>query len=160
MFTARHWQLRPAQQLAVSGNLATMAPGLPYAIAAQLAYPGRQCVAMVGDGGFTMLMGELATAVRYRLPIKVVVFRNNSLSQDLYEQKELGNPPFEADLTPIDFAKVAEACGAEGYRCTRKAEVVPTLQRAFASARPAVIEVWVDPDQAPAAPDKILLNEW
>ena len=160
VFTARHWQLRPAQRLAVSGNLATMAPGLPYAIAAQLAYPGRQCVAMVGDGGFTMLMGELATAVRYQLPVKVVIFRNNSLSQDLYEQKELGNQPYGADLTSIDFAKVAEACGAEGYRCTRKAEVPATLQKAFASDRPAVVEVWVDPDQAPAAPDKILLNQW
>lgn len=160
VFTARHWQLRRGQQLAVSGNLATMAPGLPYAIAAQLAYPGRQCVAMVGDGGFTMLMGDLATAVRYQLPIKVVIFRNNSLSQDLYEQKELGSQPFGADLTPIDFVKVAEACGAEGYRCTRKEEVVATLQKAFASTRPAVVEAWVDPDQAPAAPDKILLNEW
>ena len=60
------------QMFSCSGNLATMAPGLPYAIAAQMAYPGRQSVAFVGDGGFTMLMGEFATAVKYRLPIKVV----------------------------------------------------------------------------------------
>lgn len=160
VFTARHWQIRPAQQLAVSGNLATMAPGLPYALAAQIAYPGRQCVAMVGDGGFTMLMGEMVTAVRYNLPIKVVVFKNNSLSMDYYEQKDMGNPTYAADLTPIDFVKVAEACGAEGYRCTKKEEVTSTLKKAFTSAKPAVIEVWVDPDQAPASPEKVLKNEF
>jgi pyruvate dehydrogenase (quinone) len=160
VFTARHWQIRPAQRLAVSGNLATMAPGLPYAIAAQIAYPGRQCVAMVGDGGFTMLMGEMATAVRYNLPIKVIIFRNNSLSMDYYEQKELGNPTYSADLTPIDFVKVAEACGAEAYRCTKKEDVTATLKKAFASAKPTVVEVWVDPDQAPASPDKVLKNEY
>lgn len=160
VFTARHWQIRPNQKVAVSGNLATMAPGLPYAMAAQLAYPGRQCVAMVGDGGFTMLMGEMVTAVRYNLPVKIVVFKNNSLSMDYYEQEALGNPVFGADLTAIDFAKVAEACGAEGYRCTQKADVVATLTKAFASNRPAVIEVLVDPDQAPAAPDKVAQNKF
>jgi pyruvate dehydrogenase (quinone) len=160
VFTARHWQIRPAQKLAVSGNLATMAPGLPYAMAAQIAYPGRQCVAMVGDGGFTMLMGEMVTAVRYNLPIKVVVFKNNSLSMDYYEQEALGNPTYGADLTAIDFVKVAEACGAEGYRCTKKEDVAATLTKAFASDKPAVIEVLVDPDQAPAAPDKVAQNKF
>ncbi|RAK00557.1 pyruvate dehydrogenase (quinone)/pyruvate oxidase/pyruvate decarboxylase [Larkinella arboricola] len=160
VFTARHWQIRPNQKVAVSGNLATMAPGLPYTIAAQLAYPGRQCVAMVGDGGFTMLMGEMVTAVRYNLPVKVVVFKNNSLSMDYYEQEALGYPVYGADLTSIDFAKVAEACGAEGYRCTQKDEVTSTLTSAFASNRPAVIEVLVDPDQAPAAPDKVAQNKF
>ncbi len=160
VFTARHWQIRPDQKVAVSGNLASMAPGLPYAMAAQLAYPGRQCVAMVGDGGFTMLMGEMVTAVRYNLPVKIVVFKNNSLSMDYYEQEALGNPVFGADLTSIDFAKVAEACGAEGYRCTQKADLANTLTRAFASNRPAVIEVLVDPDQAPAAPGTVAQNKF
>ena len=78
IFTARHWQIRQQQQMAVSGNLASMGSGLPYAIAAQLAFPGRQCVAMVGDGGFTMLMGEMVTAVRYKLPVKIIIFKNNT----------------------------------------------------------------------------------
>lgn len=158
IFTARHWQIKAKQQMAVSGNLATMAPGLPYAIAAQLAFPGRQCVAMVGDGGFTMLMAEMVTAVRYKLPVKIVVFKNNALSQDVYEQKELGNELYGGDLTPIDFVKIAEACGAEGYRCTRKGDLINVLKKAFSSKDPAVIEVLVDPSQAPSSPDHMLQN--
>ncbi len=70
IFTARHFPIKAKQELLVCGNLASMGPGLPYAIAAQLAFPNRQCVAMVGDGSFTMLMGELATAVLYKLPVR------------------------------------------------------------------------------------------
>jgi thiamine pyrophosphate-dependent acetolactate synthase large subunit-like protein len=86
-FSARHLQLRGNQQLAISGNLATMAPAMPYAIGAQIAYPERQSVALVGDGGFTMLMGELATAVKYKLPIKVILFKNNSLAMSVSSRK-------------------------------------------------------------------------
>jgi len=157
VFTARHWQVRAGQQLAVCGNLASMANGLPYAIAAQLAYPGRQCIAMVGDGGLTMLMGELATAVMYQLPVKVIVFKNNILAMDRFEQKDAGDPAYGITLQPIDFVKVAEACGAEGYNCKRPGDVEATLRRALASPRPAVIEVEVDPDVAPAPPDKVAL---
>jgi pyruvate dehydrogenase (quinone) len=155
VFTARHLQIRPNQQIAVCGNLASMAPGLPYAIAAQLAYPKRQSVAMVGDGGFTMLMGEMATAVLYNLPVKIIIFKNGILSMDKYEQEELGNPDYGIDLQPINFVKIAEACGAEGYRCTRPDEVASTLRKAFASSKPAVIEVTVDPDEKPAKPDEV-----
>lgn len=160
IFAARHWQLKSGQQMAVSGNLASMGPGLPYAIAAQLAYPGRQCVAMVGDGGFTMLMGELATAVRYKLPVKIIIFKNNQLSQDVYEQKEMGNEVYGGDLTPIDFVKIAEACGADGFRCDKKSEVAAVLKEAFSTKNPTVIEVLVDPGQAPSAPDHILQNKF
>ena len=155
VFTARHWQIKPKQQLAVCGNLASMAPGLPYAIAAQVAYPGRQCVAMVGDGGFTMLMGEMATAVRYNLPVKIVIFKNGILSMDKYEQEELGNPDYGVDLQPINFAGIAIACGAEGYTITQPGELTSTLKKAFASKRPAVIEVAVDPNEKPAKPDEV-----
>ena len=82
-----------------------MANGLPYAIAAQIAYPDRQCVAFVGDGGFSMLMAEFATAVKYRLPIKVVVIKNNTLGMIKWEQMVfLGNPEYGCELQPIDFA--------------------------------------------------------
>lgn len=158
VFTARHWQIKKDQQLAVSGNLASMGAGLPYAIAAQLAYPKRQCIAMVGDGGFSMLMAEMATAVRYKLPIKVIVFKNNQLSQDVYEQKAAGTEVYGGDLTPIDFAKVAEACGAEGYFCRKKSELKGVLEKAFSTENPALVEVWIDPDQAPSAPHHILQN--
>jgi pyruvate dehydrogenase (quinone) len=158
IFTARHWQLKKKQQLAVSGNLASMAPGVPYAIAAKLAFPRRQCVAMVGDGGFAMLMAEMATAVRYDLAVKVIVFKNNELSLDVYEQRAAGTEVFGGALTPIDFAKVAQACGAEGYHCRKKSELSDILKKAFSSDKPAVVEVSIDPDQAPSAPHHILQN--
>jgi thiamine pyrophosphate-dependent acetolactate synthase large subunit-like protein len=154
VFTARHLQIRPRQQVIVCGNLASMGPGLPYAIAAQLAYPGRQCVALVGDGGFTMLMGELATAVLYNLPVKIIVFKNNQLAMDRFEQEEIGNKDFGINLHPIDFVKIAEACGAEGYRCTEPAELSNVLRKAFNSSHAAVIEVEVDPDTPPDPPEK------
>jgi pyruvate dehydrogenase (quinone) len=160
VFTARHWQLRGQQQMAVSGNLASMGPGLPYAIAAQLAFPGRQCVAMVGDGGFSMLMAELVTASRYQLPVKIILFKNNELSQDVYEQEAMGNPVFGGELSPIDFVKVAEACGAEGYRCSESEDLLRVLEEAFASDAPTLVEVLIDPRQAPAAPDGILENRF
>lgn len=156
VFTARHLQVQNGQQIIVCGNLASMGPGLPYAIAAKLAYPGRQCIAMVGDGGFTMLMGEMATAVLYDLPVKVIVFKNNQLAMDRFEQEEIGSKDYGISLHPIDFVKIAEACGAEGYRCSEPAELDKVLKKAFASKKPAVIEVEVDPDTPPDPPEKIL----
>ncbi len=99
--------------------LATMGPGLSYAIAAQLAYPGRQSVAVVGDGGFAQLMAELTTAVAHRLPVKVLVLKNDSLAEVKFEQREIGNPEYGCDLAPIDFVGFAKAYGAEGYRCAK-----------------------------------------
>jgi pyruvate dehydrogenase (quinone)/pyruvate oxidase len=100
---ARHIPVKNNQMHSLSGTLATMANGLPYTIAAQIAYPDRQCVGFVGDGGFTMLMGEFATAVKYRLPIKIVVIKNNTLGQIKWEQMVfLGNPEYGCDLNPID----------------------------------------------------------
>ena len=74
---------------------------------------------------------------------------------DKYEQEELGNPDYGVALQPIDFAGVARACGAEGYTITRSSEVESTLKKAFASGRPAVIEVEVDPNEKPAKPDEV-----
>src|SRR6185295_20315806 len=113
---ARHVQVKRGQMHSLSGNLATMANGLPYTIAAQIAYPDRQCVAFVGDGGFSMLMAEFATCVKYGLPVKVVVVKNDTLGQIKWEQMVfLGNPEYGCDLQPIDFAKFAEACGGRGF---------------------------------------------
>jgi len=96
---ARHLTMRGNMMFSCSGNLATMACGLPYAIAAAVAHPGRQVVAFVGDGGLTMLMGELATCVKYGLDVKVVVIKNNSLGQIKWEQMVfLGNPEYVCDL--------------------------------------------------------------
>ncbi|WP_438025267.1 thiamine pyrophosphate-dependent enzyme [Sorangium sp. So ce233] len=152
-WAARSIRLRRGQQFSCSGNLATMAPGLPYAIAAQAAYPGRQVVAFVGDGGLTMLMGELATAVKHRLPVRVIVIKNNTLGQIKWEQMVfLGNPEYGCELHPIDFVKVAEACGASGFRCERPEEVQGALGAAFQADGPALVEAVVDPFEAPMPP--------
>src|SRR5207302_2835203 len=143
---ARQIKARRGQMFSLSGTLATMANGLPYTIAAQIAYPHRQCVAFVGDGGFQMLMAEFATCVQYELPIKVVIIKNNTLGQIKWEQMVfLGNPEYAVALQPIDFVKFAEACGGVGFRCERPEEVRPALQAAFTANKPAIVEAVVDP---------------
>jgi pyruvate dehydrogenase (quinone)/pyruvate oxidase len=150
---ARHIQARRGQRFSCSGTLATMACGLPYAIAAQVAYPGRQCVAFVGDGGLSMLMAELATCVKYKLPVKVVVISNNTLGQIKWEQMVmLGNPEYVCELQPIDFAKVAEACGATGIRVDKSANCGEAMDRALAHPGPVVVDAIVDPLEPPMPP--------
>jgi pyruvate dehydrogenase (quinone) len=152
-WVARYVDIRGTQMFALSGNLATMAPALPYAIAGQIAFPDRQVVAVVGDGGFTMLMGELATAVKYKLPIKIVIIKNNSLGQIKWEQIGfLGNPEFGCDLQPIDFAAYARACGAAGFTVSDPAQCGEILDHALATPGPVVIEAVVDPNEPPLPP--------
>jgi len=147
---ARQIRVKRGQMHSLSGTLATMANGLPYAIAAQVAFPERQSVAFVGDGGFTMLMGEFATAVKYGLPVKIVVVKNNSLGQIKWEQMVfLGNPEYGCDLNPIDFAAFARACGGAGYTIEDPADCGAILDEALAAPGPAVIEAVVDPNEPP-----------
>src|SRR3954452_25444501 len=138
------------QHRTCSGNLATMACGFPYAIAAQIAYPNRTVVAFVGDGAFTMLMGEMATCVKYKLPLKIFVIKNNSLGQIKWEQMVfLGNPEYECDLQPIDFAAVARACGCAGYTVEDPAECGHIIDKAMEIPGPALVEAIVDPYEPP-----------
>jgi pyruvate dehydrogenase (quinone)/pyruvate oxidase len=149
-WAARYINIKRGQRFSCSGNLASMANGLPYAIAAQIAYPGRQCVAFVGDGGFTMLMGEFATAVKYRLPVKIVVVKNNTLGMIKWEQMVfLGNPEYGVELAPIDFVRFAEACGGIGFRCERPDEVRSALEAMMLADGPAICEAVVDPFEPP-----------
>jgi pyruvate dehydrogenase (quinone)/pyruvate oxidase len=130
-----------------------MANGLPYTIAAQIAYPDRQCIGFVGDGGFTMLMGEFATAVKYQLPIKIVVVKNNTLGQIKWEQMVfLGNPEYGCDLNPIDFCAFAQACGGTGFRIEDPATCGSILDQALAVKGPVLIEAVVDPHEPPMPP--------
>ncbi|MBV9859080.1 MAG: pyruvate oxidase [Alphaproteobacteria bacterium] len=154
-FAGRCLRLRANQRLTGTGMLATMAPGLPFAIAGQLAYPGRQSVAVVGDGGFAMLMAELTTAVAYTLPVKIVLLKNNSLAEVKFEQQEIGNPEFGCALSPIDFVAYARACGADGFRCAAPEEVRPAIQAAFASPKPALVEAVVDANEKPEKPEAL-----
>lgn len=147
---ARQMPARRGQMYSLSGNLATMAVGLPYALAAQYAYPNRQVIAFVGDGAFTMLGFEMLTAVKYKLPVKVVVLKNNYLGQIKWEQMVmLGNPEYGVKLQPMDFAKFAEACGAYGMSVEKADEVPQALDHFLSLPQPAVLEAVVDPLTAP-----------
>jgi pyruvate dehydrogenase (quinone) len=154
-FAARCLKLKAGQRLTGTGMLATMAPGLSYAIAAKLAYPDRPSVAVVGDGGFAMLMAELTTAVANKLPVKIVILKNNSLAEVKFEQKEIGNPEFGCELAPIDFVAFAKACGAEGFRCEMPDDVRSAIQAALNSPGVAIVEAVVDPEEKPAKPNEL-----
>ena len=149
-WAARHFSIRGDRQFYLSGNLATMAPGLPYTIANQWAHPDRQCIAFVGDGGFAMLMAEFGTASRYGLPIKVVINNNASLGQIMWEQLVLGYPEFGIRFQQRpDFAPWAEACGGKGIRVDKADELEPAMREAFAHPGPALVDVTVNPDEPP-----------
>jgi pyruvate dehydrogenase (quinone) len=153
VWAARYIQLRRGMKFSLSGTLASMACGLPYAIAAQIAYPKRQCIAFVGDGGFSMLMAEFATAVQYNLPIKVVIIKNNSLGMIRWEQMAfLGNPEYGVEFSPIDFAGFAESCGGRGYSISEPGEVKAIISQAFGENKPTIIEAHVDPFEPPMPP--------
>ena len=142
---ARHIDLSESAAYGVSGALASMACGLPYAIAAGFAFPGRPLFTVIGDGGFAMQLGEFSTAVRYNLPLKVLVLKNNMLNQIAWEQMMfLGNPQFGCEIQPIDFAMAAEAMGGIGYSVSRPEQIDGVLDAAFAAEGPVVIEAVVD----------------
>ena len=150
-WAARHWTIRGGREFYLSGNLATMAPGLPYAIAAQFAHPGRQVIAYVGDGGFAMLMAEFLTAVRYRLPITVVINNNNGFGQILWEQLVLGYPEYAVrNAEPAaDFAAWARGCGAYAQQVSEADQVRPAIDAALAHPGPALVDVQVNPNEPP-----------
>lgn len=155
IWAAQYIDARKGTQFSLSGTLASMACGLPYSIAAQIAYPERQCIAFVGDGGLTMLMGEFATAVQYNLPIKVIVIKNNSLGMIRWEQMAfLGNPEYGVEFTPISYAKFAEACGGMGYHIEEPDKVKSVIHSAMKEEKntPIMVEVDVDPFEPPMPP--------
>jgi pyruvate dehydrogenase (quinone) len=156
---ARQIPVRRGQMCSLSGNLATMANGFPYAIAAQVAFPERQCVAFVGDGAFTMLMGEFVNCVAHDLPVKVIVIKNNTLGQIKWEQMVfLGNPEYGCDLAPIDFAAFARACGGKGFTIKDPAECGDILEAALNEPGPVIVDAYVDPHEPPMPP-KVSLED-
>src|SRR5207253_2175887 len=143
-YAARHLKLRSGMMFSTSGTLASMGAGLPYAIAAKLAWPERQVVSVVGDGGLTMLMGEMATAVKYACDIKLVVLKNDSLGQIKWEQMAfLGNPEYVCDLQPIDFAAVARGFGWTAHFVRDPKQVASVLARAVGEPGPVLVEVTI-----------------
>jgi pyruvate dehydrogenase (quinone) len=158
-WAARHFDIRGDREFYLSANLASMAPALPYAIAAQWAHPDRQCVAFVGDGGLAMLMAEFDTAVRYRLPVKVIVCNNASLGQILWEQMVLGFPEYGVRFQQsMNFAPFASSCGGLGIRVEKAAEVEAAVRDALAHPGPALVDVVVNPDEPPL-PGKVTYEQ-
>jgi pyruvate dehydrogenase (quinone)/pyruvate oxidase len=150
---ARHVDIRGNMMFSCSGNLATMACALPYANAAALAYPGRQVICFIGDGGLTMLCGELATTVKYGLDVKIIVIKNDTLGQIKWEQMVfLGNPEYGCELQPIDFVTVAQGFGVKGFRADDPKKCGEVLRQALATPGPVLVEAVVDPHEPPMPP--------
>ena len=150
-WAARHWMIRGDRKFYLSGNLATMAPGMPYAIGIQHAFPGRQVIGYVGDGGFAMLMAEFITAIQHKLPVKIVINNNNSLGQILWEQMVLGYPEHGVRYPQpfVNYAALAEANGALGLKVEKAADVRGAVQQMFSHQGPALLDVNVNPDEPP-----------
>jgi pyruvate dehydrogenase (quinone)/pyruvate oxidase len=154
-WVARQVRMRGDMRFSFSGTNCSMAAGLPYAIGAQTAYRGRQVVVFTGDGSLTMQLGDFLTCVQHRLPVKVVVIKNNTLGLIKWEQMVfLGNPEYGVDVAPLDFVKFAEACGAKGFHVERPDACADALREAMAYDGPAIIEMVVD-EHEPPLPAKV-----
>jgi len=144
----RNLKMKSGQLFSLSGTSCTMAAGISYGIGAQVAYPGRQVVVLTGDGSLTMSLGDLLTLKQYRLPVKLLVFKNNTLGLEKWEQLAFnGNPEFGNDLYPADFVRIAEACGLKGIRIEDPSTCREQLQQALSLHEPVVIECVVDPHE-------------
>ncbi len=163
MWTAQFFGFREPRTLLSSGGLGTMGFGLPAAMGAQAAFPGRQVIAICGDGGFQMNMQELATLVQNRLPVKIVILNNNFLGmvrqwQELFFDKRYSQTCMEL---PIDFIKLAEAFGATGFQATKPDEVETTIKKAFETPGPVIMEFKIAREEKvlPMVPAGASLNE-
>ena len=143
IWAARYLRFNGKRSLIGSFTHGSMANALPQALGAQAACPGRQVISMSGDGGLSMLMGELLTAVQNKLPVKVIVFNNHALAFVEVEMMSAGIVPFGTDLQNPDFSKVAEACGFLGRRVTTPEELRPALTAALRHDGPALVDVHV-----------------
>lgn len=131
----------------------TMANALPHAIGAAMAYPDRQVVAMSGDGGLAMLLGELLTVQRHQLPVTIVVFNNSSLGMVELEMLVEGLPAHGTDHEPADYAQIARAVGMDATRITEPDQVRPGLEQALSSGRPMLVDVVTDPNALSIPPN-------
>lgn len=156
---ARYVPALRGQKHSCSGNLATMACGLPYAIGAAVAFPERPVYCIIGDGGVSMLMGELITVAAYKLNIKVIVIKNNTLGQIKWEQMVfLGNPEYACDLYPADFATIAKGCGIPAITIQEASQCGAQLDSVIHQQGPALIEAVVD-QFTPPMPAKVTASQ-
>jgi pyruvate dehydrogenase (quinone)/pyruvate oxidase len=149
-WAARQIKVRRGQQFSFSGTNCSMAAGLPYALGAAAAYPGRQVVVFTGDGSLTMQLGDFLTAVQHELPIKIIVVKNNTLGLIKWEQMVfLGNPEYGVNFAPLDFVKFAEAAGARGMHIEDPRACAGQMREAFSWDGPVIIECLVDQHEPP-----------
>jgi pyruvate dehydrogenase (quinone) len=146
VWAARYITPGPGRRVIGSFRHGSMANALPQAIGAQTAFPGRQVISMSGDGGLSMLLGELITARERRLPLKVVVFNNASLGMIRLEMMVSGYPYFETDHGVSDYAAIAAACGLTAERVEEPGELRGALERILAAEGPALLDVRTDPN--------------
>jgi pyruvate oxidase len=145
----RNFQMKKTQKMVMSGLLGSMGFGLPGAMAAALAYPDRQIVCVTGDGGFTMVMADFITTLKYGLPVKVFVLNNKSLGMIKQEQKVEGYESWQTDLRDYNFAEFAINAGGAGFRVTEPSQLEPVVDRALASTKPAIVDIETDPRRFP-----------
>ena len=155
---ARYLQATGERRMLGSFNHGSMANALPQSIGASLACPDRCVVALCGDGGLSMTLGELATVVQYKLPIKIVVFNNRSLGMVKLEMEVDGLPDWQTDMLNPNFAQVAESMGMSAFNVSDPEEVATTLSKAFETDGPVLVNVMTDPN-ALAMPPKIEVGQ-
>lgn len=145
---ARNFRLKGKQRFTLSGDLASMAFGLPGAIGAKLLYPEKQVIALCGDGGFAMLMCDFATAVRYNLNIKIFIFNNSKLGLiQMEEEARSGNPEYETELHNPDYAEYARICGGVGFTIHKAEELNNVIKEALALNKPCIVNVFTNPGE-------------
>jgi pyruvate dehydrogenase (quinone) len=142
---ARYLHMKPGRRLLASFGHGSMANAMPQALGAKIGSPDRQVIALCGDGGLSMLMGELLTASGLDVPVKLMVFNNSTLGMVRAEMMVVGYQPWGTDVKNPDFGAVAEACGLHGERVVDSADIGPAIERAFAHDGPALIDFVTDP---------------
>lgn len=151
---ARYLQATGKREMLGSFSHGSMANAMPMAIGAALARPNQQVVALCGDGGLSMMMGDLATIVQYQLPIKLIVFDNRTLGMVKLEMEVAGLPDHQTDMYNPDFAAIAQAMGMKNLSVNEPEKVEETIAKAFAMTGPVLVSVKTDPN-ALAMPPKI-----
>ena len=157
---ARVVRMRGSRRLLGSFNLGSMANAMPQALGAQALDRQRQVVAFCGDGGLSMLMGDLITAVSHDLPVKLVVFDNGRLGMVKLEMEQVGLPEFGTVLHNPDFARVAEAVGMRGIRVERPRDVEAAVREALEHDGPVLVDVLTNPDEIAVPPKPTLEQGW
>jgi pyruvate oxidase len=141
----RNFKMKKTQKMVMSGILATMGFGFPGAMAAALAYPKRQTVCITGDGGFTMVMGDFVTALKYDLPVKIFVLNNGRLGMIMQEQKVEGYENWQTDLYNYDFSTFAKNAGGEGIKVTEPNQLENAVERALKTNKATIVDIETDP---------------